>query len=264
MDGSKMSVPRKVHCSAMIIIPAVDIKNGKCVRLLQGRRDAETVYSDHPEAIASKWAQLGAPMIHVVDLDGAFAKCPQNVEAIRKILRLVNVPIQVGGGIRDQKTVHMYLEMGVKRVIIGSEAIKKPGFVKEICKQYPNQIVVGIDARNGKVAIDGWTETTRIKAIELAKEFENCGVAAINFTDIHRDGMQSGPNLDATGRLAEAISIPVVASGGVSSIEDVKNLLSLQDLGVVGMIIGKALYSGGIDLKEALDLTLKQSALDDN
>jgi phosphoribosylformimino-5-aminoimidazole carboxamide ribotide isomerase len=248
----------------MIIIPAVDIKNGRCVRLLQGRRDAETVYSDHPEIMASKWAQLGAPLIHVVDLDGAFAKCPQNVEAIRKILRSVKVPIQVGGGIRNQKTVQMYLGMGVKRVIIGSEAIKKPGFVKKICKHYPDQIVVGIDARNGKVAIDGWTETTRIEAVELAKEFENCGAAAINFTDIHRDGMQGGPNLDATRRLAEAISIPVVASGGVSSIDDVKNLLSLQKAGVVGIIIGKALYSGDLDLKEALELTLKQSVSDNN
>ena len=214
--------------------------------------------------MALKWAQLGAPLIHVVDLDGAFAKCPQNVVAIRKILRLVNVPIQVGGGIRNQKTVHMYLAMGVKRVIIGSEAIKKPEFVKKICKQYPNQIVVGIDARNGKVAIDGWIETTRVEAIELAKEFENCGVAAINFTDIHRDGMQTGPNLDATRRLAESISIPVVASGGVSSLEDVKNLLTLQKVGVAGMIIGKALYSGGVDLKEALDLTIKQSVSADD
>ena len=222
------------------------------------------MYSDHPEAMALKWAQLGAPLIHVVDLDGAFAKCPQNVVAIRKILRLVNVPIQVGGGIRNQKTVHMYLAMGVKRVIIGSEAIKKPEFVKKICKQYPNQIVVGIDARKGKVAIDGWTETTRVEAIELAKEFENCGVAAINFTDIHRDGMQTGPNLDATRRLAESISIPVVASGGVSSLEDVKNLLTLQKVGVAGMIIGKALYSGGVDLKEALDLTIKQSVSADD
>jgi phosphoribosylformimino-5-aminoimidazole carboxamide ribotide isomerase len=238
----------------MIIIPAVDIKNGKCVRLLQGRMEAETVYSDHPEAMALKWARLGAQLIHVVDLDGAFAKCPQNVEAIRKILESTNATIQVGGGIRSQETVHMYLEMGVKRVIIGSEAIKKPGFVKKVCKQYPDQIVIGIDARNGKAAIDGWTETTRIEAIDLARKFEDCGVAAINFTDIHRDGMQTGPNLEATRRLAEAISIPVVASGGISSIQDVKNLLPLQDVGVIGVIIGKALYSGGIDLKEALQI----------
>ena len=226
--------------------------------------DAETVYSDHPEAMASKWARLGAARVHVVDLDGAFAKCPQNVKAVRKILRSVNVPIQLGGGIRNEKIVQMYLEMGVERVIIGSEAIKKPSFVKKVCKIYPDQIVVGIDARDGRVAIDGWTETTRIEAIDLAKEFEDCGVAAINFTDIHRDGMQTGPNLEATRRLAEAISVPVVASGGISSIQDVKNLLPLQEVGVVGIIIGKALYSGGLDLKEALDLTLKQSATDDN
>ena len=244
----------------MIIIPAVDIKNGKCVRLLQGRVDAETVYSDHPEAMASKWSRLGASLVHVVDLDGAFAKRPQNVRAIDKILRSVNVPIQLGGGIRDEKSVHLYLEMGVQRVIIGSEAIKKPGFVKKICKKYPGQIVIGIDARNGKVAIDGWTQTTRIEAVDLVREFEDCGAAAINFTDIQRDGMQTGPNLEATCRLAEATSIPVVASGGVSSIQDVINLLPLQEVGVVGIIIGKALYSGGLDLKEALDLTRKKKA----
>lgn len=239
----------------MIIIPAVDIKNGKCVRLLQGRMDDETVYSDDPQAMASKWAQLGAHLIHVIDLDGAFAKSPQNLGSIRKILKSVNVPIQLGGGIRNEETVHMYLEMGVKRVIIGTAAIKKPAFVKKVCKTYPGQIAVGIDAINGKVAIDGWAQTTCIEAMELAKEFEDCGVAVINFTDIHRDGMQTGPNLDATLRLAEALSIPVVASGGVSSIEDIKNLLPLETAGVVGVIIGKALYSGKLDLKEALDLT---------
>ena len=238
----------------MLIIPAVDIKNGKCVRLLQGRMDDETVYSDDPHAMASKWTRLGAQLIHVIDLDGAFAKTPQNTGSIRKILESVNVPIQLGGGIRNEETVHMYLEMGVKRVIIGTGAIKKPEFVKTVCKTYPGQIVVGIDARNGKVAIDGWTQTTRIEAMELAKEFEDCGVAAINFTDIHRDGMQTGPNLDATLRLAEALSIPVVASGGVSSIEDIKNLLPLETAGVAGVIIGKALYSGKLDLKAALDL----------
>ena len=238
----------------MLIIPAVDIKDGKCVRLLQGRMDNETVYSDDPDTMALKWARLGARLIHVIDLDGAFAKSPQNTESIRKILEAVDVPIQLGGGIRNEDTVHMYLEMGVKRVIIGTGAIKKPEFVKKVCKTYPGQIVVGIDARNGKVAIDGWTETTRIEALELAQEFEDCGVAAINFTDIHRDGMQTGPNLDATRRLAEAVSIPVVASGGVSSIKDVKNLLPLERAGVTGVIIGKALYSGKLDLKEALDL----------
>lgn len=239
----------------MIIIPAVDIKDGRCVRLLQGRMDDETVYSDDPQAMALKWTRLGAQFIHVIDLDGAFTKAPRNMESIRKILQSVNVPVQLGGGIRKEETVHMYLEMGVKRVIIGTGAIKTPKFVRKVCKAYPGHIVVGIDARNGKVAIDGWTQTTRIKAVELAKEFEDCGVAAINFTDIHRDGMQTGPNLDATLGLAEAVSIPVVASGGVSSIEDIKNLLPLEKAGVAGVIIGKALYSGKLDLKEALDLT---------
>ena len=246
---------QKTKYQTMLIIPAVDIKKGKCVRLLQGRMDDETVYSDDPHAMATKWTRLGAQLIHVIDLDGAFAKAPQNTGSIRKILESVNVPIQLGGGIRNEETVHMYLEMGVKRVIIGTGAIKKPEFVKTVCKTYPGQIVVGIDARNGKVAIDGWTQTTRIEAMELAKEFEDCGVAAINFTDIHRDGMQTGPNLDATLRLAEALSIPVVASGGVSSIEDIKNLLPLETAGVAGVIIGKALYSGKLDLKAALDLT---------
>ena len=219
--------------------------------------DDETVYSDDPRAMAAKWTRLGAQRIHVIDLDGAFAKVPQNTESIRKILQTVKVPIQLGGGIRTEETVRMYLEMGVKRVIIGTGAIKEPDFVKKVGKTYPGQIVVGIDARNGKVAIDGWTQTTRIEAMELAKKFEDCGVAAINFTDIHRDGMQTGPNLDATLRLAEAVSIPVVASGGVSSIEDIKNLLPLETAGVAGVIIGKALYSGKLDLKEALDLTAK-------
>jgi phosphoribosylformimino-5-aminoimidazole carboxamide ribotide isomerase len=244
----------------MLIIPAVDIKNGKCVRLLQGRMDDETVYSDDPAAMAQKWAQFGARMIHVIDLDGAFAKSPQNMTSIRRILQAVNVPIQLGGGIRNEKTVHQYLNMGVKRVIIGTEAIKKPAFVKKICKAHPQQVVVGIDARDGKVAIDGWTQTTRVDAIDLAREFEDCGVAAINFTDIQRDGMQRGPNIEATRNLAEAVSIPVVASGGVSSIKDVEALLPLQDCGVIGVIIGKALYSGALDLKAALELTFQPNS----
>jgi phosphoribosylformimino-5-aminoimidazole carboxamide ribotide isomerase len=241
----------------MLIIPAVDIKNGKCVRLLQGRMDDETVYSDDPAAMATKWARLGARMIHVIDLDGAFAKSPQNMASIRRILQTANVPIQLGGGIRNEKTVNQYLDMGVKRVIIGTEAIKKPAFVKKICKNHPQRIVVGIDAHNGRVAIEGWTQTTRVDAIDLARKFEDCGVAAINFTDIQRDGMQRGPNIEATRNLAEAVSIPVVASGGVSSIKDLEDLLPLQDCGVIGVIIGKALYSGALDLKEALNLTLQ-------
>lgn len=217
--------------------------------------DDETIYSDDPCAMALKWAQMGAQLIHVIDLDGAFAQRPQNTGVIREILQSLKVPIQLGGGIRNEQNVHMYIELGVKRVIIGTEAINKPAFVKNVCKKYPQQIVVGIDARNGKVAIDGWTRTTGIDAIELAKEFEDCGIAAINFTDIQRDGMQTGPNIDATLRLAEALSIPVVASGGVSSIEDIKNLLPLEKAGVAGVIVGRALYSGQLDLESALNLT---------
>jgi phosphoribosylformimino-5-aminoimidazole carboxamide ribotide isomerase len=243
----------------MIIIPAVDIKNGRCVRLVQGRKEDETVFSDDPAAMAEKWAHAGAELIHVVDLDGAFEKSPQNIDVIKKILDTVETPIQLGGGIRNEQTVRKYLDMGVKRVIIGTEAIKNPEWVEQTAKNFPDGIVVGIDARNGFVAIEGWTESTRIQAVDLARRFENCGVAAVNFTDIHRDGMQTGPNLEETRRLAEAIDIPVVASGGVSTIKDIQNLLPLETVGVVGVITGKALYSGSLDFEEALSLARSKS-----
>ena len=239
----------------MIIIPAVDIKNGKCVRLVQGRIEDETVFADDPVAMAQQWAEAGAELIHVVDLDGAFEKQPQNIDVIKKILKTVNAPIQLGGGIRNERTVRMYLDLGVKRVIIGTEAIKTPKFVEKIAKAFPYQIIVGIDARDGRVAVEGWTETTPIKAIDLAKKFEERGVAAINFTDIYRDGMQTGPNIEETRRLAEAISIPVVASGGVSTIEDIQNLLPLEAVGVIGVITGKALYSGTLNYQEAVAIS---------
>ena len=235
----------------MMIIPAVDIKNGKCVRLLQGRMEDETVFSDDPAAMAQKWANAGAELIHVVDLDGAFEKRPQNLDAVKDIINSVDTPIQLGGGIRNERAVETVLKLGVQRVIIGTEAIKNPQWVRQIARKYPGQIVVGIDARDGRVAIEGWTETTSIRAIDLARQFEDCGVAAINFTDIYRDGMQTGPNIAETGRLAEAIKIPVVASGGVSTIEDIKNLLPLTAVGVSGVITGKALYSGTLDFKQA-------------
>ncbi len=247
----------------MLIIPAVDIKNGKCVRLLQGRINDDTVYSDDPAAMADKWERLGAQIIHVIDLDGAFSKRPQNMAIISEIAQSVQVPIQLGGGIRNEKTVAAYLEMGIRRLIIGTEAIKSPEFVKRICKTYPDQIIVGIDARNGKVAIDGWTQTTHVEAVDLARAFEDCGVAAINFTDIQRDGMQTGPNLEATRQLAEAVSIPVIASGGVSSIQDIKDLLALEEFGVIGVIVGKALYSGELDLKMALKMAQQPFIADD-
>jgi phosphoribosylformimino-5-aminoimidazole carboxamide ribotide isomerase len=236
----------------VIIIPAVDIRDGKCVRLLQGRKEDETVFSDDPAAMAQKWAKAGAELIHVIDLDGAFEKSPRNVAAVRDILKTVKIPIQLGGGIRTEQTIRMFLDMGVYRVIIGTEAINNPQLVAQSSRMFPGQITVGIDARNGRVAIEGWTKTTPIKAVDLAKQFENCGVAAINFTDIHRDGMQTGPNISETRRLAEAINIPVVASGGVSNIRDIQNLLPLEKIGVIGVITGRALYSGSLDFKEAL------------
>lgn len=242
----------------MDVIPAVDIKNGKCVRLFQGKMDSETVFSDDPAAMAKRWADEGAGIIHVVDLDGAIEKSPQNLESITKIINSVDAHIQVGGGIRNQSTIRMFLEIGVKRVVIGTEAIRNPKLVKEACKEFPGQIVVGIDARNGMVAIEGWTKTTQIKAVDLAIQFEDSGVAAINFTDIHRDGMETGPNIEETRRLAEAVNIPVVASGGISSIEDIRNLIPLESVGVVGVITGRALYSGSLNLREAIEVLKKR------
>ena len=239
----------------MIIIPAVDIKNGRCVRLLQGRKDEETIFSNDPVKMAIKWDGEGAELIHVIDLDGAFEKSPQNLNSIKKIIESVKAGVQVGGGIRDKKTIRMFIDLGAKRVIIGTEAIKNPKLVKDACKEFPGRIVVGIDARNGMVAIEGWTETTKIKAVDLAKQFQDCGVAAINFTDIYRDGMQTGPNIKETMIIAESVSIPVVASGGVSTIEDIKKLIQLKKYGVTGIITGRALYSKNLNLKEAIELT---------
>ena len=236
----------------MLVIPAVDIKNGKCVRLIQGRKEDETVFSDDPAAMARKWAQAGAELIHVIDLDGAFEKSPQNLDAIKSILQSIDTPVQLGGGIRDEHTAREFLDMGVQKVIIGTAAIKNPEWVQRTAQRYPGRVVVGIDARNGLVAIEGWTENTQIRAVDLAKVFENCGVAAINFTDIHRDGMQTGPNVEETRRLAEAIDIPVVASGGVATIKDIQNLLPLEAVGVIGVITGKALYSGTLNFAESL------------
>jgi len=236
----------------MIIIPAVDIKQGKCVRLRQGRMDQATEYGADPAEMALKWAAMGAQLIHVVDLDGAFAKTAVNIDSVRAILRQVSVPIQVGGGIRDLAAIETYLSAGVNRVIIGSEAVYRPEFVKEACRQFPGRIVVGIDARNGMVAVEGWSETSETKAVDLAKMFESSGVAAINFTDIHRDGMQTGPNIEETAALAKAVSIPVIASGGVATLADIKNLLAVESSGVTGVITGRALYEGTLDLAEAI------------
>jgi phosphoribosylformimino-5-aminoimidazole carboxamide ribotide isomerase len=243
----------------MKIIPAVDIKNGKCVRLLQGRMEDETVFSDDPSAMAGRWNEAGAETIHVVDLDGAVSKQPKNLEALTAILKNTDARIQVGGGVRDESTADLLFDLGVSRVIIGTEAIRNPGLVEMLCKKHPGRIIVGIDAREGKVAIEGWTETTGTPAVELAKRFEDCGVYAIIFTDINRDGMQTGPALEETSRLARSISIPVIASGGVSDIEDVKKLIPLKPLGVVGIIIGRALYSGNIELRHAIRIASQEA-----
>jgi len=240
----------------MIIIPAVDIKNGKCVRLSQGRMDAETVFSDQPVAMAQKWDAFGVDIIHVIDLDGAIQKRPKNAEAIQDIVDSVTARVQIGGGIRNLNTIETYLQLGAYRIIIGTEAIRNPQLVKDACRLFPGRIVVAIDARNGLVAIEGWTENTQTTAVGLASQFEDQGVAAINFTDIHRDGMQTGPNIEETRKLAESISIPVVASGGVAKLQDIRNLLPLESLGVIGVITGKALYAESLDLAEAISVAM--------
>lgn len=242
----------------MLIIPAVDIKQGKCVRLRQGRMDQTTEYGADPAAMAVKWESLGAEMIHVVDLDGAFARSAVNFDSVKAILDQVSVPIQVGGGIRDMATIDTYLKAGVARVIIGSEAVYRPDFVKDACNRFPGKIVVGIDARNGMVAVEGWSQTSETRAVDLAKIFETSGVAAINFTDIHRDGMQTGPNIEETAALAQAVSIPVIASGGVSTIDDITRLLAVEQYGVAGVITGRALYEGTLDLKQAIQVSARR------
>ncbi len=243
----------------MLVIPAVDIKGGKCVRLFQGKMDAETVFSDSPAAMARRWEEEGARLIHVVDLDGAVGKKPQNLEPIKEIVESVSVPVQVGGGIRTLDTVEMYVELGVARIVIGSAAVNDPSLVEEACRSFPGRVVLGIDAKNGMVAIEGWTSTSSMTGIEVAKRFEGCGIAAVNFTDINRDGTRTGPNLDAISKFAEAVNIPVVASGGVSTIDDIKALLPLQKYGVTGVITGRALYDGSLDLAEAISVAASES-----
>lgn len=238
----------------MLIIPAVDIKGGRCVRLLQGREDSATVFGDDPAAMAARWEAEGAQLLHVVDLDGAFRKSPQNLEAIERIVDSVDIPIQLGGGIRNMETVSMFLNLGVKRVIIGTEAIRNPGLVEQACMAFPDRIIVGIDAREGMVAIEGWTETTGREAIEVARSFDGLGLAGIVFTDIHKDGMQSGPNIKETKRLAESVSTPIIASGGVNDINDIRALAEIEAAGVVGVITGRALYEGTLVLKHALEV----------
>ena len=236
----------------MKIIPAVDIKSGKCVRLTQGKEDQETVYSDDPKAMAEHWDEQGAQLIHVVDLDGAFQGLPKNVDIIKDIIYSSTVDIQVGGGIRTIEAIASYVNAGVYRVILGTIAHENPAFVEEACKQFPGKIIIGIDARDGKVAVKGWTEVSDQKAADLAKSMEPLGVAGFIFTDISRDGMLQGPNLDSIREFAKATSLPIIASGGISGIQDVISLLTLKSEGVEGMITSKALYDKRLDFKEAL------------
>jgi len=239
----------------MIVIPAIDLKDGKCVRLEQGLMDKDTVFNDNPGAQARAWQEQGAELLHIVDLDGAFAGEPKNRGAIEDIIKSITIPAQLGGGIRDIATIEAYLSLGLSRVIIGTAAQRNPELVREACARFPGRIVVGIDAKDGMVAVQGWAEVTDITAVELARKFEDCGVAAIIYTDISRDGMLQGPNLEATRALAEAVSIPIIASGGVSSLKDIENLMEIEAAGITGVITGKAVYTGAISLNEAIALT---------
>lgn len=236
----------------MLVIPAIDIKGGKCVRLVQGRMDQETVYSDKPVDMARRWKDLGAELLHIVDLDGAVAGEPKNIAAIEAIADAVPIPFQIGGGIRDMEGINLYLSMGASRVILGTVAYKDPYFVRDVCNKHHGQIVVGIDAKDGRVAIHGWEKATDKSALELARELEDAGVAAIIYTDISRDGMLKGPNIAGTKTLAESVKVPIIASGGVSNIEDIKKLKELEPAGVAGVITGKAIYTGSLDLREAI------------
>ena len=236
----------------MLLIPAIDLKDGKCVRLRQGRMEDSTIFSDDPVAMAARWVEAGARRLHLVDLNGAFAGQPVNAQVIRRIAQTFpDLPIQVGGGIRDEQTVEAYLDAGVQFVIIGTKAVQEPGFVNDLCAEYSGHIIVGLDAKDGRVAVNGWSKLSKHDVIDLARIFERYGVEAIVYTDISRDGMMQGVNVEATVRLAQAISIPVIASGGVSALDDVRALCAVEKEGIMGAIIGRALYDGAIDLVEA-------------
>ncbi|MBI1821113.1 MAG: 1-(5-phosphoribosyl)-5-[(5-phosphoribosylamino)methylideneamino]imidazole-4-carboxamide isomerase [Nitrospirae bacterium] len=237
----------------MKIFPAIDIKEGQCVRLRQGKFDQKEVFSDEPESIARKWFLLGAEFIHVVDLDGALTGSPANFETIQRILKAVPTPIQVGGGIRDLETIEKYLAIGVSRLILGTSVIKNFDLLKTAAKTYPGKIVAGIDAKNGKIAITGWTDVTGESAIDYAKRLSEHEIAAIVYTDIEKDGMMSGPNFARTEEMAKAIQVPLVVSGGVSTLQDIQFILKMDN--IEGVIIGKALYTGDISLEKAIALT---------
>ncbi len=236
----------------MLLIPAIDLKEGKCVRLRQGRMDDNTIFSDDPVAVAGRWVEAGARRIHLVDLDGAFAGKPKNADVIHRIVAAYpNVPVQIGGGIRDEETIEAYLDAGVQYVIIGTKAVNAPHFVRDIAIEFPGHIIIGLDAKNGKVAIDGWSKLSKHDVIDLAQQFESNGVEAIIYTDISRDGMMQGVNIEATTKLARAINIPVIASGGITNMDDIHALGKVAEDGIMGAITGRAIYEGTLDFVEA-------------
>ena len=237
----------------MLLIPAIDLKGGKCVRLRQGHMDDVTVFDDDPVAVARRWVEQGAKRVHVVDLDGAVAGRPVNAKVIAAITAAVaGVDVQVGGGIRDEDTIEAYLDAGVRYVILGTQAVNVPHFVGDACTEYPGHIIVGLDARDGKVAIDGWSKLSQHGVIDMAQHFERDGVEAIIYTDIGRDGMMRGVNVDSVVELARAVTVPVIASGGVTNLADIEALCAVADEGVSGVVIGRALYEGSLDLPTAL------------
>ncbi len=244
----------------MILFPAIDLKGGQVVRLLKGEMAQATVYGDDPAAQAAAFAAAGFRWLHLVDLDGAFAGSPRNAAAVEAILARVSLPVQLGGGIRDLATIERWLALGVRRVILGTAAVRDPDLVRDACRRFPGRIVVGVDARDGKVAVAGWAEASELTALELARRFADAGVAALLFTDVARDGALAGVNLQATAALARDSGLPVLASGGVAGIEDIEGLLALREPLIEGVVIGRALYDGRLDPQAALALTARAAA----
>jgi phosphoribosylformimino-5-aminoimidazole carboxamide ribotide isomerase len=240
----------------MLLIPAIDLKDGKCVRLKQGRMEDDTVFSDDPVAMAQRWVDAGARRLHLVDLNGAFEGKPMNAGIVHEIVKAFpDVPVQIGGGIRDEETIQTYLDVGVQYVIIGTKAVNAPHFVSDICLGFPGHIIIGLDAKDGKVAIDGWSKLSHHDVIDMAKHFEHDGVEAIVYTDISRDGMMQGVNVEATVKLAQAINIPVIASGGITNLDDVRALCEVEGEGIMGAITGRAIYEGTLDFVEGQKLS---------
>jgi len=240
----------------MLIIPAIDLKDGKCVRLRQGRMEDETIFSDDPVAVAAQWVEQGARRLHIVDLNGAFEGKPVNAGVVHEIAEAFpELPIQIGGGIRDEDTIQTYLNAGVEFVIIGTKAVNAPHFVNDICLEFPGHIIVGLDAKDGKVAIDGWSKLSKHDVIDMAKHFEHDGVSAIVYTDIGRDGMMTGVNVESTLKLAQAVNIPIIASGGITNIEDIRALCAVAHEGISGAITGRAIYEGSLDFAAAQKLS---------